>query len=133
MSCSNRREEDAIVRKPKNRINGEGCVYQRGSDGRWVRQFKDPAAPGSGIRYVYAKTQREALGKLKEEMSQAQAGLLAEAGRTTVGEYLGWWIENVVRGEVAHRIYHNYISQIRNHILPALGRKRLKALKLEDV
>jgi integrase len=39
----------------------------------------------------------------------------------------------VVRGEVAHRTYHNYLSQIRNHILPALGKKKLKALKLQDV
>jgi integrase len=66
-------------------------------------------------------------------MARAQAGLLGEAGTTTVGEYLGWWMENVVRGEVAHRTYHNYLSQIRNHILPALGKKKLKALKLEDV
>ena len=84
------------------------------------------------IRYVYAKTQQEALKKLKDEMARAQAGLLGEAGRTNVSEYLGWWMENVVSGEVAHRTYHNYLSQIRNHILPALGKKKLKALKLED-
>jgi integrase len=66
-------------------------------------------------------------------MSRAQAGLIGEAGRTTVAEYLGWWMENVVRGEVAHRTYHNYLSQIRNHIVPRIGKKKLKALKLEDV
>ena len=41
-------------------------------------------------------------------------------------------MENVVRGEVAHRTYHNYLSQIRNHIVPRLGKKNLQALKLED-
>jgi integrase len=65
-------------------------------------------------------------------MAQAEAGLLGEAGRTTLAEYLGWWMENVVRGEVAHRTYHNYLSQMRNHIVPRLGKKKLKALKLED-
>jgi hypothetical protein len=60
LSCRHRGEEEAIVKKPKRRINGEGSVYQRKSDGRWVGQFKDPAALGSGIRYVYAKTQQEA-------------------------------------------------------------------------
>src|SRR5829696_1848702 len=133
MLCSNRREEEAIAKKPKRRINGEGSIYQRKSDGRWVGQFKDPAAPGSGIRYVYAKTQQEALKKLKEEMARAQAGLLGEAGRTTLAEYLGWWMENVVRGEVTHRTYHNYLSQIRNHIARSIGKKNLKALKLDDV
>ena len=122
----------ATVKKPKRRINGEGSIYQRKSDGRWVGQFKDPAAPGSGIRYVYAKTQQVALKKLKEEMSRADAGLLGEAGRTTTAEYLGWWMENVVKGEVAHRTYHNYLSRIRNHIVPRLGKKKLRVLKLED-
>jgi integrase len=127
-----RREEEAIAKKPKKRINGEGSIYQRKSDGRWVGQFKDDAASGSGIRYVYAKTQQEALKKLKEEMARAEAGLIGEAGRTTLAEYLDWWMENVVRDEVAHRTYHNYLSQVRNHIVPRLGKKKLKALKLED-
>ncbi len=130
---SKRGEEKTIVKKPKKRINGEGSIYQRKSDGRWVGQFKASTASGAGRRYVYANTQQEALKKLKEEMTRAEAGLLGEAGRTTVAEYLGWWMENVVRGDVAHRTYHNYLSQIRNHILPALGKKKLRALKLEDV
>lgn len=121
MLRSNRREEEARAKKPKRRINGEGSIYQRKSEGRWVGQFKDPAAPGNDIRYVYAKTQQEARKKLKDEMARAQAGLLEEAGTPTVGEYLGW-MENVVSGEVAHRTYHNYLSQIRNHIFPALGK-----------
>jgi integrase len=65
-------------------------------------------------------------------MARARAGLLGEAGRTTLAEYLGWWMENVVRDEVAHRTYHNYLSQIHNHIVPRIGKKKLKALKLED-
>ena len=133
MSCSNRREEEAIVKKSKRRINGEGSIYRRKSAGRWVGQFQDPAAPGGGIRYVYAKTQQETLKKLKEEMARAEDGLLGEAGRTNVSEYLRWWMKNVVKSDAAHRTYHSYLSQIRNHILPALGKKELKALKLEDV
>jgi hypothetical protein len=39
---SNRGEEEVIVKKPKRRINGEGSIYRRKSDGRWVGQFKDP-------------------------------------------------------------------------------------------
>jgi integrase len=42
-------------------------------------------------------------------------------------------MENVVRDDVAHRTYHSYLSQIRNHVLPALSKKKLQALKLEDV
>jgi len=66
-------------------------------------------------------------------MAKAESGLLGENAGTTVGGYLGWWMENVVRNDVSHRTYHNYLSQIRNHILPALGKKKLRSLKLEDV
>src|SRR5215211_8378335 len=41
-------------------------------------------------------------------------------------------MENVVHDEVAHRTYHNYLSRIRNHIVPRLGKKKLRVLKLED-
>ncbi len=36
-------------------------------------------------------------------------------------------------GRRAHRTYHSYLSQIQNHVLPALGKKKLQVLKLEDV
>lgn len=129
----NQREETTIVKRHRRRINGEGSIYRRKSDGRWVGQFKEPASAGGRQRYVYAKTQQEALNKLKEEIAKAESGCLGEHAKTTVGEYLGWWLENVVRGDVAHRTYHNYLSQTQNHLLPALGKKKLQALKLEDV
>lgn len=66
-------------------------------------------------------------------MAEAESGHLGEDARTTVGEYLGWWMENVVRNEVSHRTFHNYRSQVRNHLLPAIGKKKLRALRLEDV
>ena len=66
-------------------------------------------------------------------MAKAESGLLGEDAGTTVGEYLGWWMENVVRNDVSHRTYHNYLFQVRNHILPALGKKKLQTLKLEDM
>ena len=66
-------------------------------------------------------------------MAEAESGHLGEGARTTVGEYLGWWMENVVRNDVSHRTFHNYRSQVRNHILPAIGKKKLRALRLEDV
>jgi integrase len=58
---------------------------------------------------------------------------MTEAGSTTLGKYLEWWLENIVKNEVAHRTYHNYRSQVRNHILPALGKKKLNTLKLDDL
>jgi hypothetical protein len=41
-----------MAKRVKKRINGEGSVYQRKSDGRWVGQFTDQTIPGSKVRYV---------------------------------------------------------------------------------
>ncbi len=38
-----------------------------------------------------------------------------------------------MRDDLAHRTYHSYLSQLRNHILRALGKKKLQVFKLEDV
>ena len=36
-------------------------------------------------------------------------------------------------GRRAHRTYHSYLYQTRNHILRALGKKKLQVLKLKNV
>lgn len=90
---------------------------------------------GRERRYAYARSRQEALRKLREGQAQARtpASSTNDSGRTTVGEYLDFWLEEVARNDVAHRTYHNYRSQIENHIRPAFGRQKLKALGLEDV
>lgn len=88
---------------------------------------------GPRRRTVYGRTQAETIQKRKDEMAEERDGMASDSGKISVGEYLGWWMENVVKNDVAHRTFHNYQSQIRNHILPALGKKKLRALKLENV
>lgn len=39
----------------------------------------------------------------------------------------------MVKEKRAHRTYHNYRSQIRNHICPAFGKKKLRALRLDNI
>ena len=49
-----------IVDNQKNyrRFKGDGSVYQRQSDGRWVGKYKDEYMPRA--KYVYAQTENEA-------------------------------------------------------------------------
>ena len=124
----------SIGKNSKKRGNGEGGVYQRKSDWRWVAQYWAPTKTGGRERrYLYAGSRQEALRKLREAQAQADAGVVYDSGRTTVGEYLDFWLENVARNDLAHRTYHNYRSQIKTHIRPAFGRKKLKALGLQEV
>jgi integrase len=120
-------------RKPKTRINGEGSIYQRQSDGRWVGQYFDHTAVPPKYRYVYAKTQAEALRRLNEAMASLGSGLDFDAGRITLGEFLDRWIEDSVKDSVKPSTYENYAMLTHRHLIPALRRNKLKTLTPDHV
>jgi Phage integrase, N-terminal SAM-like domain len=51
----------------------------------------------------------------------------------TVAEYLTYWLANVARPRVRPLTYRTYEMVVREHIKPALGRKRLDRLAARDV
>ncbi len=128
MSQCSRGEETDIAKISRKRGNGEGSVYRRNDDRRWVAQWTVETPNGPKVRYRYGKTQAEAIRKRKEEMKKEANGLVLEADRTTVGEFLDRWIEDSVRGNVSPRTFDNYRSQVRRHIKPALGSVKLVKL-----
>ncbi len=85
-------------------------------------------AEGRKRRTVYGKTRKEVAGKLAKALSDRENGLVFDARRLTVGEYLGHWLEDSVRDTVRQRTWERYEQLVRVHIKPALGRIKLKAL-----
>lgn len=81
----------------KKTPDGEGSVYQRASDGLWVA-----AVTVNGRRKVrYAKTEKAALKKRRDLLTEIEAGRPLPAGRTpTVGQYLRRWLDNRLPSEV---------------------------------
>ncbi|MGI8541163.1 MAG: tyrosine-type recombinase/integrase [Rubrobacteraceae bacterium] len=61
-------------------------------------------------------------------MADRDGGLVYDAGKLTVGEYLGRWLADSVKGTVKETTYANYSYITRVHISPALGRVTLKSL-----
>ncbi len=81
-----------MSRKVK-RGNGEGSVYRRQRDGRWVGVAEVPGS-GRGRRsrkYVYGKTRAEAARKLLDVQARLAAGLPPPDDRMTVGQWLDRW------------------------------------------
>ena len=111
----------------RKRGNGEGSIYRR-KDGRWVGQYLVYTAKGPKYRYIYGKTRAEVSRKLTRAMADRDGGLVFEAGRLTVGEYVEKWLTDSVRDTVRTRTYERHEQIIRLHIKPALGRVKLKAL-----
>lgn len=80
----------------KRRAHGEGGLYQRG-DGRWVAQVEGARGVNGTRRYVrrVRRTQAEAVAALRQMTQDMDAGITPDE-RTTVAEWLDWWLTNVV-------------------------------------
>jgi integrase len=111
----------------KKRGNGEGSIYQR-KDGRWVGQYTVHTAKGSKYCYIYGKTRKGVAEKLAKAMADRDGGLIFDAGKITVAEYLDRWLADSVRGTVRVSTYERHEGIIRVHIKPSLGRVELKKL-----
>jgi integrase len=109
------------------RGNGEGSIYRR-KNGTWAAQYTVWTAEGRKRRSVSGKTRAEVSRKLTEAMSSRDGGLVYDAGKLTVGEYLDRWLADSVKGTVKETTYANYAYVTHVHISPALGRAKLKSL-----
>jgi integrase len=111
----------------KKRGNGEGSIYRR-KDGRWVGQYLVYTEDGVKCRYIYAKTRKEVAEKLAKAVADRDGGLVFDAGKMTLGEYLDGWLSDSVRGTVRVSTYERHEQIVRLHIKPSLGRVGLKKL-----
>jgi integrase len=111
----------------KKRGNGEGSIYRR-TDGRWVGQYLVHTAKGPKYRYLYGKTRAVVAEKLTRAMADRDSGLIFDAGKVTVGDYLDRWLADTVKGTVRTSTYERNEEIVRLHIKPSLGRVGLKKL-----
>ncbi len=109
------------------RGNGEGSIYRR-KNGTWAAQYTVWTAEGRKRRSVSGKTRAEVSRKLTEAIADRDGGLVYDAGKLTVGEYLDRWLADSVKGTVKETTYANYAYVTRVHVSPALGRAKLKSL-----
>jgi integrase len=111
----------------KKRGNGEGSITRR-KDGGWMAQYTVYTAEGRKRKTLYGKTRKEVAEKLTKAMSDRDGGIVYEASKLTVGEYLDRWLRDSVKGTVQETTYANYSYITQVHITPALGRVKLKSL-----
>jgi integrase len=111
--------------------NGEGSIYEHKRNGKKVGYrgaYTVHTASGPKRRYVSGKTRDEAHDKLIEALGNRAQGLVFDAGNLTVGEYLERWLKDSVRGTVRTSTYEVHRHMIEPHIVPSLGRVKLKDL-----
>ncbi|SBT63963.1 Site-specific recombinase XerD [Micromonospora sediminicola] len=112
---------------------GEGSIYQRASDGRWVGQAYVLTTDGSRKRkFVYGATWEEAHAKLTELKSRSQRGIPVPDRAWKLADYLPYWLAAFVT-DLKPTTARGYESAVRLHLIPALGTKRLDGLQVQHV
>lgn len=113
---------------PGRRGRGEGSIYRRGDDGRWVG-----AISRDGRRWtVTGETRQEAQRKLTALAREVEQGSAPGDSRQTVAQYWTGWLETV-KATSAESAWVNHESYARRHIVPRLGRVRLSRLSPQHV
>jgi integrase len=115
------------------RGNGEGGITRHKKSGLYMARYTVETPTGKKRKTVYGKTREEAHEKLVEALSNRSKGLVFEGKKQTLSAYLDRWLNGTVKGSVKLSTYESYERMIRNHIKPALGHRKLKALAPDHV
>ena len=111
------------IRKITTTKNGKTYTY-------WQARYTEGFDPGTGKqiqRSITGKTQKEVAQKLKQVTLDIDNGVYHAPCKLTLAQWLELWTKTYL-GSVKPRTAHIYKSDIRLHILPALGAVRLEAL-----
>ncbi|WP_417159173.1 tyrosine-type recombinase/integrase [Streptomyces gilvifuscus] len=105
----------------RRNANGEGTIYRR-KDGRYEGAVWVLTTDGTRKRVrVYGVTRAEVHSKLIEVKAKSQQGV-PTAGKTwRLGEYLDYWLAEVVKPSLRQSTYERYESGVRLYLKPGPG------------
>lgn len=120
------------ARRRKN-PNGSGNISAR-RDGLYELKLFVTAADGTRKRIsVYGDTWEEADAERTRLKEMERRGIPVEVTAMTVAEYMSHWLNEIVGPSIRRTTYATYHGDIRLHITPALGKRKLKALTVQHV
>jgi integrase len=123
-----------MARKKRERGNGQGTVVpRRNKDGKIIGYRGAFFGPDGKRHWVSAKNKTECWSKLSTAMTDADRGVLPPPANLTVKGYLIAWLSDRVKGTVSRATYDAYRRDVHHHIIPELGRRKLKDLTPGDI
>ncbi|MGA2513933.1 MAG: tyrosine-type recombinase/integrase [Candidatus Limnocylindrales bacterium] len=111
------------------RGNGEGSIYQRSSDDRWVGAY---TATDGRRRVIYGNTRSEVRDRLVVVQREALQGIAQTPARLTVEAFLDQWLD-AVKPSLRPRTFASYSDLLRLHVRPRIGKVALAKLTPRDV
>lgn len=118
----------------KRRSRGDGGLHWDEGRQRWIATVTAgyTAAGKRIVRKASGKTKTEAKDKLKELVRDTDDGLPTGPAGYTVAEAVSSWLTYGLSGRDA-RTVQNYRFLAAGHIVPHLGKRRLRDLSADDV
>src|SRR5918997_1240742 len=117
----------------KKNGNGEGGISRHKGSGLYMARYTVQTPTGPKRKTLYGKTRREVDEKLTKAKANRDDGLIFDADNLTVGRYLQRWLTDSVRDTVKATTYESYERLMRLHLVPTLGRLKLKNLTTTHV
>lgn len=110
------------------RARGDGGVWRDGKG--WVAQIDLGMVDGRRVR---ARTEPEARATLCKLQAAADSGLQLPDTTTTTGDWLNFWLDEILPGTVRPTTEDNYRVIVRTYLMPHLGAVKLSRLGPEHV
>jgi integrase len=108
-------------------------VPRKNKDGKIIGYRGAFFGPDGKRRWVSAKTKTECWAKLNAAMTDVDRGILPSPATLTVDRYLSTWLTDSIEGKLARASHDAYKRDVHHHIIPSLGRRKLKDLSTPDV
>ncbi len=115
----------------KQRANGEGSIYRRGSTGRWVAAVTvGRDRNGKPIKKTRtAKTRTEANLRLRELHNEISKGPVLGDGRISVADWCHQWCDAIAPQTNSPATVSDYHWTLDHYVLPHLGHHQVRQLK----
>lgn len=117
----------------KRRGKGDGSLYQRSSDGRWIGVVDLGYVGGKRVRKtVSAATRKACAAKLKTAQRSIDDGVMPDDA--TVEQWLDYWVEAILpASSLAVRTCREYARVCKSYLKPTIGHYRLQALRPDHI
>lgn len=122
-------------REKTRRTKGEGGLFQR-ANGLWVGRVELPRGSDGKRRYrtVSSKDFAIASRELRKLRTAVDEGKIAVTGSATVEKWLDRWLNEIhSKRKIRPTTIGDYRGIIANHIVPAIGKKRIEKLTPQHV
>lgn len=115
----------------KRRDAGDGSIYQRKSDGRWIGKYTP--SPNAKPKVLYGKSEQEVKRKLRDLRKEVARPDYKEVKKITVQDYMMDWFTTVKINELKAKSTDRTEQSLNNQIFPFIGNLQIGSLTASDI